>query len=598
MAKHFNTDTTKILEILTHRLYSETDIFLKELISNGSDACNKINFLITSGQYQGNDYQKKIFIDVNEEKNILTIMDNGIGMDGQDMENFLGTIASSNTRNTIEQLKEKSDLIGQFGIGFYSCFMVANEVHVWSKKYNGGKGYLWTSKGENFYDITEQTDPFFPQESHGTQVQLMLKEDFKHLTNKYQIREIVKKYSNYINVPIVFYDEQDKNETINEGLIPWRTTNLTLDAAKNIYKNILNGMGDIFQFIHQKLQGRYDYTRLIFIPSKSFFIPITRDHKPAIHVYLNGVFVCNDENFLPLYLRFIKGIIEFEDMPINISRENFLQNPFVEQTKKSVKHKILEDLIKSCETNRSEYINSFWNVYGNILKEGIIEDFQDKSMIFDCCLFKSAQENSLITVKEYLEKRKSQEEKIISIESGSAAAQDNNIYYFLNKNEGGHPLMDSFMKKNQWDVLVLKDELEKICLENAYNYGGYNFVNIIDQQETYESTEDEKKIIDTLSAMMAEFKSIGFNSMDMNTLGYIIREQNFMDFNTPMASQLTLNNHHPLVQKLHKINDEKTMKDMVLTMVNLIKIKETLPEDQYYIVDNLTKSYENSLISA
>jgi molecular chaperone HtpG len=347
-------------------------------------------------------------------------------MDSQDMENFLGTIASSNTRNTIEQLKTKTDLIGQFGIGFYSCFMVADEVHVWSKKYDSGKGYLWTSKGQDSYDITEQSEPFFPMESHGTQIRLVLKEDFQYLTNKYQIREIVKKYSNYVNVPIYFYDEQDK-ESINQGIIPWRTSNLTQESAQDIYKNILRGMGDIFQFVHQKLQGRYDYTRLLFIPAKSFFIPITRDHKPAIHIYLNGVFVCNDENFLPLYLRFIKGIIEFEDMPINISRENFLQNPFVEQTKRSVTHKILEELIKSCETDRGNYVENFWNVYGNILKEGIVEDFQDKTMIFDACLFKSAKTNTWITVKEYSENIKNESSKVVSIESGEATQENNNI---------------------------------------------------------------------------------------------------------------------------------------------------------------------------
>ena len=603
MAKHFNTDTTKILEILTHRLYSESDIFLKELISNSSDACNKINFLITSGEYKGTNYQKKIFIDVNEEKNTLTIIDNGIGMDASDMENFLGTIASSNTRNTIEQLKAKSDLIGQFGIGFYSCFMVADEVHVWSKKYNDGKGYLWTSKGQESYDINPQEDPLVSVENtHGTQVQLILKEDFKHLTNKYQIREVVKKYSNYINVPIMFYDEQDKNETINEGLIPWRAANLTTEAAQGIYKNILNGMGDIFQFIHQKLQGRYDYTRLLFIPAKSFFIPITRDHKPAIHIYLNGVFVCNDENFLPLYLRFIKGIIEFEDMPINISRENFLQNPFVEQTKKSVKHKILrridrlEDLIKNCETNRENYINNFWNVYGNILKEGIIEDYMDKSMIFDCCLFKSAQKNTLITVNEYVTERKKLAEKVVSIENGESTQEDNNIYYFMHKNEGSHPLIESFMADNNFDVIVLRDELEKICFENAYNYQGYNFINIIDKQKTVEITEDDKKTVESIQKILPEFKAVNFNAMDINNLGYIIKEQNFMDFNAPMAGSLTLNSHNPLVKKLNEqVGNDDKFKEIILTIINLIKMKESIPENQYYVIDNLVNTYNNSL---
>jgi molecular chaperone HtpG len=595
MAKHFNTDTTKILEILTHRLYSESDIFLKELISNSSDACNKINFLITSGEYSDKEYKKQIFINTDEENHRLTIIDNGIGMDNKDMETFLGTIASSNTRNTIEQLKTKSDLIGQFGIGFYSCFMVSEEVHVWSKKYNSTKGFLWSSKGQDSYDIIESDEPFFPTDhNHGTQVRLILKEDFRHLTNKYQLREIVKKYSNYVNVPIVFYDERDKNESINEGTIPWRSPSLTEEGAKTIYKNILGGMGDIFQFIHQKLQGRYDYTRLLFIPSKSFFIPITRDHKPAIHVYLNGIFVCNDENFLPLYLRFIKGIIEFEDMPINISRENFLQNPFVEQTKKSVKHKILEELIKSCETQRDHYINGFWNVYGNILKEGILEDYQDKSMIFDCCLFKSAKKNQWITVKEYVSTIEAEAEQTVTVEEGQGEKKPS-IYYFLNKNEGSHPVVEDFIKEHNKDVIILKDELEKICFENAYNYNGFDFVNILDQQKNYEPNEEEKSLGEKIQSTVEGFQGVQFKNMDTNTLGYIIKEQNFMDFNTKPSSSMTINGSHPLINKLKTTTDEKKFKEIILTTIQLIKMKEHTEESQNYIVDNLVDSYLKSL---
>jgi molecular chaperone HtpG len=581
--KNFGTDTTKILEILTHRLYSESDIFLKELISNCSDACNKINFLMTSGEYQGDNYKKKIFIDTNEENHILTIIDNGIGMNNQDMEKFLGTIASSNTRNTIEQIKDKTDLIGQFGIGFYSCFMVADEVKVWSKKYDSNKSYLWTSNGKESYTIEESNQQLVKmEENHGTQVQLHLKEDFYHFTNKYSIREIIKKYSNYISIPIMFYDEQDKNESINEGIIPWRVSTLSQEVAKNIYKNMLGGMGEIFSYFHQKLQGRYDYTRLIFIPSKSFFIPITRDHKPMINIYLNGVFVCNDESFLPLYLRFIKGLIEFEDLPINISRENFLQNPFVQQTKKSVKHKILEELINNCENNRNQYIENFWDVYGNILKEGIIEDYEDKTMIIDSCLFKSAKSNQLITVKEYVENHKD--------------IEDNNIYYFLHKNSGSHPMVESFITKHNKDVLILKDELEKICFENAYNYDGKNFVSITEKKEQHQSSDEEKAVMDNMKTYLHKINFIEGNILDKNIIGFIIKEQNFMNFNVESKTSLTLNTQHPLFQKalLYKDNPQQ-LKEITLAMINFIDMRDNADNENHIIIDKIINSYVNSL---
>ena len=579
--KPFGTDTTKILEILTHRLYSDSEIFLKELISNGSDACNKINFLITSGDYKGENYQKKILINVNEEKNTLTIIDNGIGMDDDDMDNFLGTIASSNTRNTIEKLNTKTDLIGQFGIGFYSCFMVADEVQVWSKKYNTNESFLWKSNGKDAYEIISQNNPFYEiNESHGTQVQLILKEDFKYLTNKYQIIEIIKKYSSYVNVPIKFYDEQDKNETINKLEIPWRSNTITPEIAHDIYRQVLNRQGEVFKYIHQKLQGKYDYTRLIYIPAKSYF---GEDRMGSFKIYLNGVFVSNELEFLPRYMRFASGLVEFQDMPINISRENFLQNPFVEQVKNSIKIKILEELIKNIDNNRQEYIDNFWNYHGNFLKSGLMEEYMDKTMVFDCCLFKSNKKKSLITIREYI---KDLEETKVIVEDFKEESDKKVIYYAPCTNEV-NPLADSFVKERNIDVLMVDGVFDKMILEFANNYQDYSLVNILDQQKIYENNDEDKKFLEECKNILKDVTSINFNTLEENILGYQTTDINFGNFNEKPMVHLVLNINHPLIKKIKEKND---IKDDIIAVNLFIKSKE-LAGDNGYVVDNMIDMY-------
>jgi molecular chaperone HtpG len=582
--KPFGTDTAKILEILTHRLYSESEIFLKELISNGSDACNKINFLITSGEYKGENYQKKILIDLDEDANILTIIDNGIGMDDDDMDNFLGTIASSNTRNTIEKLNAKNDLIGQFGIGFYSCFMVADEVQVWSKKYDSDRGFLWQSNGKDSYEIIEQNKAFFTSNGHGTQVKLILKEDFKYLTNKYQIMEIIKKYSNYVNVPIVFYDEQDKNEIINKVEIPWRTNNMTKDIAKDIYKQVLHRNGEIFKYVHQKLQGKYDYTRLLYIPGKNSW---GMDRQGSFQIYLNGVFVSNELEFLPQHMRFASGIIEFQDMPINISRENFLQNPFVEQVKNSIKHKILEELIKSLESNKEEYIENFWNFYGkNLLKTGLMEDFMDRTMIFDACLFRSAKKKTLNTLREYV---KEMEDAKVIIENFDKNDNEKVIYY-ITSTQDHHPLADTFMKEHNQDVLIV-DELDKMIFEFTNTYEDKKFVNILNQQKSHENSTEDHVFVEKSQSILKDIKKITLNSLEQNILGYKVQEMDFITFQKPMIN-LVFNINHPLIAKAQKnINNEDLFKENILAVYNFLKIKETSDEDSNKVLDKIINSY-------
>jgi molecular chaperone HtpG len=569
--KAFSSDTAKILEILTHRLYNEKDVFLKELISNSSDACNKILFLISSMKYNGMDYSPKILIAPNTENNTISIIDNGIGMDQEDMQNFLGTIANSHTGKTIADLEGSNDhLIGQFGIGFYSSFIVSTEVSVWSKKYGSDQAYLWVSDGKNAYEISEADAPFFPMENnHGTQIMLKLRDEDKELTNTYNIREIIKKYSNYIKIPIFFLQEEEKDGQINEAIIPWREKTVSPEVQQNIYKNMLGGTGDIYFTIHQNMEGEYIYSRLLFIPSRSFYIPITRDQKPVIHLYVNGVFICNDQDFLPLYLRFVRGIVEARDLPININRETVRNNPVVEKMRRSALSKILEELVRHVNSDRENYIKNFWEIYGMILKEGIIEDYEHKTLVMDACLFRSGKTGDYITLKEYISDCKEDQKE---------------IYYFLSKGNTKHPLVESFINNHNCDILILKEELEKLCFDHAMSYESKNFVSIMDKREAAAINEQEKNVIQECKEILKEeLQEVeGIDNVPENILGFLLKDTNFMNFSlgNNQAIKMCINTKHALFQKAQEAmanNHQDKFHNIIENIYCFLKLQEHTP---------------------
>ena len=587
--KDFGTDTAKILEILTHRLYNERDVFLKELISNASDACNKILFHIAKGDYSGKNYKPQIILDPNTENNTLVIIDNGIGMDDKDMDNFLGTIANSHTGQSLTDLEgSKSDLIGQFGIGFYSSFIVSPEVSVWSKKYGSDKAYLWLSDGKNSYEISEADAPFVPMETeHGTQIMLKLRDEDRDFTNTYQLREIIKKYSNYIKIPIFFLNEQEKDGQINEGIIPWREKNISQEVEKNIYKNMLGGTGDIYFSIHQNMEGQYTYSRLLFIPSRSFYIPITRDQKPVIHLYVNGVFICNDQDFLPLYLRFVRGIVEARDLPININRETIRNNPVVQQMRRSAQNKILEELVRKVNSDRENYIKNFWEIYGMILKEGIIEDYENKTLVMDACLFRSAKSGDYITLKEYVD---------------NCAEEQKEIYYFLHKGDNKHPLVQSFMEEHNCDILLIKEELEKLCFDNAINYDSKNFLSIMDKKNDSSVNEEEKNIMKEFQEILRdEIKEVEpVHTLPQESLGFLLKETNFMNFamdNQPKI-KMCINTKHPLFVKAKEameMENKEKLSNIISNIYCFLKLQEQTPDKYQSNVYQQIKLFTESL---
>ncbi|ASK18174.1 MULTISPECIES: molecular chaperone HtpG [unclassified Halomonas] len=497
----FQTEVKQLLNLMIHSLYSNREIFLRELISNSADACDKLRYaaLDNDALYEG-DSELRIEIEHDREANTITLRDNGIGMNRDDVIANLGTIARSGTAEFLKQLsgeqQKDAKLIGQFGVGFYSGFIVADEVTVRTRKAgtDASAGVEWRSKGEGEFTVAD-----IECERHGTEITLHLKDDAKEFADDYRLQGLVRKYSDHIEVPVrmpkteTAKDDEGNDiegseittwETVNEATALWARpkSDVTEDEYKAFYKHVAHDFSDPLTWSHNKVEGKLEYTSLLYVPGRAPFDMFDRDGARGVKLYVQRVFIMDDaEQFLPLYLRFIKGVLDTRDLSLNVSRELLQQDPKVDKIKGALTKRALDMLKKLAKDN--EQYQTFWNTFGSVLKEGPGEDAANREKIAGLLRFASthtdtaAQEQSLV---DYVERMKEGQKKIYYVVADSFNAAKNS------------PHLEIFRKKGI-EVLLLSDRIDEWLMSHLTEFDGKSFADVAKGELDLGDVEDEEE---------------------------------------------------------------------------------------------------------
>ncbi len=624
MAKHeFQTEVSQLLHLMIHSLYSNKEIFLRELISNSSDALDKLNYLtLTDNKFKTLSYTPRIDIKVDKEAKTLSIIDNGIGMNEADLQDNLGMIARSGTKSFVQSLsgdaKKDSSLIGQFGVGFYSAFMVADKIEVKSKKALEDKAYLWVSEGGDSYEISE-----CEKEAHGTQIILHIKEDEKEFLESYRLESIITKYSNHIPFPIWADKEEyvpsqkegeegkyeSKNIQVNKASALWRLskTSLKEEDYKAFYKQISHDSTDPILWTHTKAEGTYEYTTLFYVPSTAPFDLYRVDYQSGVKLYVKRVFITDDEKeLLPSYLRFVKGIIDAEDLPLNVSREILQQNRILEAIKKASVKKILGELKSLKEKDYEKYLE-FYKIFGKVLKEGLYGDFENREALLELMLFKSSKSDKLVSLKEYKDSMKEEQKS---------------IYYITGENEAmlrNSPLIERF-KKNGMEVLLLDEEVDAIVIPmvNEYDKTPLKAVNNSDIDEEIKPDEKEVKenedkfkeiLVKVKEILKDEVKDVKISSRLSDSPSCLVYDKNDPDFqmqqmmkqmgqdNLPKIKPiLEINPSHEIFVKIAENKDYVMLNDVAYLVLDQARMQEGMKiEDVSSFAKRLNKIISKAL---
>ena len=457
----FKTEVSKLLDIVINSLYSEKYIFLRALISNASDACDKLRYYsLMKPEVTKNNGEFKIIITPNSEENTLTISDNGIGMNKDDLVNHLSTIAKSGTADFVNNAKDNGsvvDLIGKFGVGFYSAFMVARKVEVTTKRAGEEQAYKWISNGVDGFEI-EETE----KEKSGTDIKLFLKDDAKDFTDTIYLRHIIRTYSDHINYPIVLDLGKAGEETVNTGSALWtkNKAEITDDQYNEFYHHISRNFDTPWMRLHFKAEGSIEYTGLLFIPSEAPYDLFQPDRQQSLKLYVNRVFISDKvDDLMPAYLRFVKGIIDSADLPLNISREMLQQNALIAKIRSGTVSRILKELKKRSE-DYDDYMK-FWKNFGMAFKEGIYEDPANRVEIAELSRFYSTNsEDKLTSLDEYISRVKEGQTTIYYITGDDIPTLRNN------------PQLEAFKEKGL-EVLLLTDPIDEFWVQTLTNFKGY-----------------------------------------------------------------------------------------------------------------------------
>lgn len=457
----FKTEVSKLLDIVINSLYSEKYIFLRELISNASDACDKLRYYsLMKPEVTKNNGEFKIIITPNAEENTLTISDNGIGMNKEDLVNHLSTIAKSGTADFVNNAKDNGsvvDLIGKFGVGFYSAFMVASKVEVTTKRAGEEQAYKWISNGVDGFEI-EETE----KEKSGTDIKLFLKDDAKDFTDTIYLRHIIRTYSDHINYPIVLDLGKAGEETVNTGSALWtkNKAEITDDQYNEFYHHISRNFDTPWMRLHFKAEGSIEYTGLLFIPYEAPYDLFQPDRQQSLKLYVNRVFISDKvDDLMPAYLRFVKGIIDSADLPLNISREMLQQNALIAKIRSGTVSRILKELKKRSE-DYDDYMK-FWKNFGMAFKEGIYEDPANRVEIAELSRFYSTNsEDKLTSLDEYISRVKEGQTTIYYITGDDIPTLRNN------------PQLEAFKEKGL-EVLLLTDPIDEFWVQTLTNFKGY-----------------------------------------------------------------------------------------------------------------------------
>jgi len=508
--REFQTEVSQLLQLIIHSLYSHPEIFLRELISNSSDALDKLRHLtLTDETFKDFEFNPRINLELDEEKQTLTISDTGIGMNEEDLIANLGTIARSGTKNFLSQLsgdaKKDSNLIGQFGVGFYSVFMVADKVEVTSRKAGEEQAWHWTSDGKTGFELEAAK-----RDAVGTTVLIHFNEEGRQYSSSWRLQEIVKKYSNHIAFPIFLtYDKSEWNadekksektrvtEQVNAASALWRRpkSELSADDYKELYKSITGDSEDPLFWFHTKAEGSLEYTTLFYIPSKAPLDLYQAEYKVGVKLYVKRVFIMDDaKELLPQYLRFVRGIIDSEDLPLNVSREILQQNRVLTSIRTASVKKILSEF-KSVATNEPEKYLEFIEQFNRPLKEGLYGDYANREALLDLVRFKSSKVAGLTSLAE-VKSRMQPEQK--------------SMYYITGGNEAllrTSPLLEIYKKKDL-EVLILDDDIDEIVFSGIDKYGEID-LKAVSKASTSDDLKDETEPAkaETLQPLLDKLKA-------------------------------------------------------------------------------------------
>lgn len=588
----FQTEVNQLLQLMIHSLYSNKEIFLRELISNASDALDKLNFLsVSDDKYKSLKFEPKIEIKIDKDKKTLSISDNGIGMDKDDLINNLGTIAKSGTKSFLENLsgdaKKDSQLIGQFGVGFYSAFMVASKIEVLSKKALDDKAYLWSSDA-NGYEINDAS-----KEKQGTSITLYLKDD--EFANTYKIESIIEKYSNHIQFPIFMEkeeftpakegEEEGKTELkisqINKANALWRMQKSSLKAEdyERFYEQNFHDSNKPLLYLHTKSEGKLEYNSLFFIPQNAPFDLFRVDYQSGLKLYVKRVFISDDDKeLLPTYLRFVRGIIDVEDLPLNVSREILQENQILKGVKEASVKKILGELEKLKNNDKEKYL-SFFKTFGKVLKEGLYGFGGEKDSLLKLMLYKSTKGENLRSLEEY---------------KNDLQGEQKEIFYIAGNNESllrASPLLEEYKQKNI-EVLLMDDEIDSLVTP-MLEFEGLKFVAINQVEDKNELSDEEKN---TFAPLVAKFKEllkdqvedVRLTSRLKDSPSCIVYDKNKPDFAMQQLLKqmgqeqnfkpiLEINPKHAIFTGLK--NNESFSADIATLVLNMAKLSEGMGVD-------------------
>ena len=630
MATHqFQTEVNQLLKLIIHSLYSNKDIFLREIISNGSDALDKLKYLsVSDDKFKKINFNPRIDISFNEEKSILTVQDSGIGMNEEDLTNNLGTIARSGTKAFLEKLSsdaaKDSALIGQFGVGFYSAFMAAKKIDVYTRKAcDDGKIWHWSSDGTNSYEIDEisaESDKakeygFNKADLSGSAIEMTLNDESKEYASRWKIEELIKRYSDHIAFPIYLHYEQKKYDDkgkvtgsekkvdqVNSASALWKKSKSELKEAdyNEFYKTIGHDGQDPLHYIHTHAEGTQEYTTLFYIPQTAPFDMYQADYKSGLKLYVKRVFITDDDReLLPAYLRFVRGIIDSEDLPLNVSREILQQNRILENIKKSSVKKLLGEFKKMGEeadkarksekpTDKEKAAIEKWNkfvtAFNRPMKEGLYSDFENRDEIQEIVRFKSTDasgtgDNNWTSFADYVSRMKPDQKSIFYI-----AGSDE-------KNLRENPLLKAYTSKG-FEVLVMCDDIDDIVIPGVNKYKDFELKAVNrsgsdedlggDKKEAEKKEKEFKPVVEKIQKALGDkVKEVKLSKtltgenpscivVDEKDPSYqMIQMMKAMGQPGPeLKPILEINGEHPILAKIKDTSDEALIKDVSEVLFN------------------------------
>ena len=610
--KQFKTESKKILDLMINSVYTNRDIFLRELISNASDAIDKLYYKsLTDDKVKLDKDEFCIKLDVDKEERIITILDNGIGMTEEELDENLGSIAKSGS-SLFKEMHEKQEdinIIGQFGVGFYSAFMVAKEIRVLSKAYGSDDAYLWVSDGAEGYEITKAE-----KDECGTLITLVLKdntdtENYDEYLEERRIKGIVKKYSDYVKYPIVMReDTKDEEENkvsedrVLNSMIPiWkrRESEVTEEEYNSFYADKFYDFDAPVKTIHSSVEGQVSYNSLLFVPSHAPYDYYTKDYEKGLQLYSNGVLIMDKcADLLPDYFSFIKGLVDSEDISLNLSREMLQQDRQLRLIAKSLEKKIKSALEEMLDEDREGY-EKFFEAFGMQLKYGIYSSYGNNDTLKDLLLFYSSKEKKRITLKEYVENMKEDQEK---------------IYYASGESLDKIDLLPNVerFKDKEYEVLYLVDYVDEFTIQALNEYEGKKFANVAsedvsldtpeEKEELEKKNEEAKGMFDIMKEALTDVKNIKFTNklknhpVCLSTEGAISLEMEKIMKAMPTGGEevkadivLEINEKHPIADKLKElyISDKEALADYSKILYNQARLIEGLSVDNPTELTNL-----------